>query len=104
MDCQELTEMTDFSLLRDLIFVVFSVSNFLTSIGYNLPYIYIPVSITQYYSNFGLIPTYFFRIIRNQMVLFVALKNCQNDEHIDIRRFQERGLIRDLAFLSHIIF
>ncbi|KFM80247.1 Monocarboxylate transporter 12, partial [Stegodyphus mimosarum] len=35
-----LIEMTDFSLLRDPIFLMFAVSNFLTSIGFNVPYVY----------------------------------------------------------------
>ncbi|KAL7745525.1 hypothetical protein ACLKA6_015516 [Drosophila palustris] len=33
-------EMMNFSLLKDIIFVIFSVSNFCTSIGFNLPYLY----------------------------------------------------------------
>lgn len=36
-----LMEMLDFSLLRDPIFVLFTVSNFCTSIGFNVPYVYI---------------------------------------------------------------
>lgn len=35
-------QMLDFSLLKDLIFVIFVVSNFCTSIGFNMPYIYLP--------------------------------------------------------------
>ncbi|KAH8294437.1 hypothetical protein KR018_003723 [Drosophila ironensis] len=35
------TEMMNFSLLKDVIFVIFSVSNFCTSIGFNVPYIYV---------------------------------------------------------------
>ncbi|XP_054711482.1 monocarboxylate transporter 12-like [Uloborus diversus] len=35
-----LREMTDFSLLRDPVFLLFAVSNFLTSIGFNVPYVY----------------------------------------------------------------
>ncbi|KAH8420135.1 hypothetical protein KR009_006163 [Drosophila setifemur] len=34
-------EMMNFSLLKDVIFVIFSVSNFCTSIGFNVPYIYV---------------------------------------------------------------
>ncbi|XP_017034882.1 monocarboxylate transporter 5 [Drosophila kikkawai] len=34
-------EMMNFSLLKDAIFVIFSVSNFCTSIGFNMPYIYV---------------------------------------------------------------
>jgi len=33
--------MLDFSLLKDPIFIMYSVSNFLTSIGFNVPYVYI---------------------------------------------------------------
>ncbi|EDW30766.1 GL13330 [Drosophila persimilis] len=33
--------MMNFSLLKDMIFVIFSVSNFCTSIGFNVPYLYI---------------------------------------------------------------
>lgn len=36
-----LHEMLDFSLLKDVIFVVFTISNFLTSIGFYIPYVYI---------------------------------------------------------------
>ncbi|XP_022219039.2 LOW QUALITY PROTEIN: monocarboxylate transporter 12 [Drosophila obscura] len=35
------SEMMNFSLLRDVIFVIFSVSNFCTSVGFNVPYLYI---------------------------------------------------------------
>jgi len=35
-------QMMDFSLLKDPIFLIFAVSNFLTSIGFNAPFIYIP--------------------------------------------------------------
>ncbi|XP_034657198.1 monocarboxylate transporter 12 [Drosophila subobscura] len=35
------SEMMNFSLLRDIIFVIFSLSNFCTSIGFNVPYLYI---------------------------------------------------------------
>ncbi|XP_068151506.1 LOW QUALITY PROTEIN: monocarboxylate transporter 12 [Drosophila tropicalis] len=34
-------EMMNFSLLKDVVFVIFSVSNFCTSIGFNMPYIYV---------------------------------------------------------------
>lgn len=45
LECKDtIAEMTDFSLFRDVIFVLFILSNFLTSIGYNLPYLYLPVS------------------------------------------------------------
>ncbi|XP_049762295.1 monocarboxylate transporter 9 [Schistocerca cancellata] len=37
------TEMLDFSLLKDVIFILFAASNFLTSIGFNIPYVYIVV-------------------------------------------------------------
>ncbi|XP_066256765.1 monocarboxylate transporter 5 isoform X1 [Euwallacea similis] len=36
-----LSEMLDFSLFKDPIFVLFSMSNFLTSIGFNIPYVYL---------------------------------------------------------------
>lgn len=36
-----LKQMLDFSLFKDPIFVLFTVSNFLTSIGFNVPYVYI---------------------------------------------------------------
>jgi len=35
-----LSEMVDFSLFRDPIFLMYAVSNFLTSIGFNVPYVY----------------------------------------------------------------
>ena len=35
-------EMMDFSLLRDVIFLMFGFSNFFTSIGFNVPFIYLP--------------------------------------------------------------
>ncbi|XP_015926100.1 monocarboxylate transporter 12 [Parasteatoda tepidariorum] len=35
-----LAEMTDFAILKDPIFLMFAVSNFLTSIGFNVPYVY----------------------------------------------------------------
>ncbi|XP_017064692.1 monocarboxylate transporter 12 [Drosophila eugracilis] len=34
-------EMMNFSLLKDMIFLIFSVSNFCTSIGFNIPYLYV---------------------------------------------------------------
>lgn len=34
-------EMMDLSLLRDVIFIIFAASNFLTSIGFNVPYVYV---------------------------------------------------------------
>ena len=37
-------EMMDFSLLKDVIFIMFAISNFLTSIGFNVPYVYTAVS------------------------------------------------------------
>jgi len=39
-----LAEMLDFSLLKDPIFILFTVSNFCTSIGFSIPYVYIVVS------------------------------------------------------------
>jgi hypothetical protein len=40
-----LAEMLDFSLLKDPIFILFTVSNLCTSIGFNIPYVYLVVSI-----------------------------------------------------------
>jgi hypothetical protein len=37
-------EMMDLSLLKDPIFIAFAISNFLTSIGFNVPYVYTVVS------------------------------------------------------------
>ncbi|XP_055585948.1 monocarboxylate transporter 13 [Uranotaenia lowii] len=34
-------EMMNFSLLKDPIFIIFTVSNFLTSVGFNIPYVYL---------------------------------------------------------------
>lgn len=36
-----MNEMMDFGLLKDPVFIVFTVSNFLTSIGFNIPYVYL---------------------------------------------------------------
>lgn len=36
-------EMMDFSLLKDPVFLLFTLSNFCTSIGFNVPYVYIKV-------------------------------------------------------------
>lgn len=36
-----LRQMMHFGLLRDPVFIIFAVSNFLTSIGFNIPYVYI---------------------------------------------------------------
>lgn len=36
-----LNEMLHFGLLKDPVFIIFTVSNFLTSIGFNIPYVYI---------------------------------------------------------------
>ncbi|XP_062588832.1 monocarboxylate transporter 12-like [Saccostrea cucullata] len=35
-------QMLDFSLLKDVIFLLFTISNICTSIGFNMPYIYLP--------------------------------------------------------------
>lgn len=35
------TEMMNFSLLKDWIFIIFAISNFCTSIGFNMPYVYV---------------------------------------------------------------
>ena len=37
-------EMMDFNLFKDPVFILFTVSNFCTSIGFNVPYVYIKVS------------------------------------------------------------
>ncbi|PRD24076.1 UNVERIFIED_CONTAM: slc16a12 [Trichonephila clavipes] len=42
-----LEEMTNFSLLKNPIFLMFAVSNFLTSIGFNVPYIYTKDRVTD---------------------------------------------------------
>lgn len=39
-----LAEVLDFSILKDPIFILFTVSNFCTSIGFSIPYVYIVVS------------------------------------------------------------
>ena len=36
-------EMMDFNLLKDPVFILFTISNFCTSIGFNVPYVYIKV-------------------------------------------------------------
>lgn len=41
---QTLREMLDMELLRDPIFILFTISNIFTSIGFNVPYVYIVVS------------------------------------------------------------
>lgn len=38
---QEIREMLDFSLAKDIIFVLFVLSNLLTSIGFNIPYVFL---------------------------------------------------------------
>ena len=38
-------EMMDFSLFKDPVFILFTVSNFCTSIGFNVPYVYIKVNL-----------------------------------------------------------
>lgn len=38
-------QMLDFTLLKDPIFILYTISNFLTSIGFNIPYLYLVVSI-----------------------------------------------------------
>lgn len=40
-----LNEMLDVSLLKDSIFILFTISNFLTSIGFYIPYTFLVVSI-----------------------------------------------------------
>ncbi|XP_063236931.1 uncharacterized protein LOC134539120 isoform X2 [Bacillus rossius redtenbacheri] len=42
-----LREMLDFSLFKDPVFLLFTCSNFLTSIGFNMPYVYIKVQATE---------------------------------------------------------
>ena len=41
-------QMMNLSLLKDSIFIMFVVSNFLTSIGFNVPYVYTVVSKTRF--------------------------------------------------------
>ncbi|XP_066992599.1 monocarboxylate transporter 12 [Anabrus simplex] len=38
-----LREMLDFSLLKDPVFILFTISNFFTSVGFNVPYVYLAV-------------------------------------------------------------
>lgn len=45
---ENLSEMIDLSLMRNYIFLIFSISNFLTSIGYHIPYIYLKVFILSF--------------------------------------------------------
>lgn len=39
------SSMLDFSLFKDPIFIMFLISNFLTSLGFNVPYVYVVVSL-----------------------------------------------------------
>ncbi|XP_049531142.1 monocarboxylate transporter 12 isoform X1 [Anopheles darlingi] len=39
--CDTFREMMNFSILKDPVFIVFTVSNFLTSVGFNVPYVYL---------------------------------------------------------------
>lgn len=41
-------QMMDFSLLKDVIFLLFTISNICTSIGFNMPYIYLPDRAHEY--------------------------------------------------------
>lgn len=41
-------QMLDFSLLKDVIFLLFTISNICTSIGFNMPYIYLPDRAHEY--------------------------------------------------------
>lgn len=36
--------MLDFALLKDPVFILYTISNFLTSVGFNIPYLYLVVS------------------------------------------------------------
>jgi hypothetical protein len=45
--CQKLNRIIDFSLFSDFVFVFFAVSNFLTSLGFNVPFIFIIDQATQ---------------------------------------------------------
>lgn len=38
---ENVNDMMDFSLFRDVIFIMFTISNFLTSIGFNIPYVFL---------------------------------------------------------------
>jgi hypothetical protein len=44
--------MLDVSLLKDPVFILFTLSNFCTSIGFNIPYVYIVVSTTFFFNNY----------------------------------------------------
>lgn len=35
------TEIMDFSIFKDSVFIIFTMSNFLTSVGFNVPYVYV---------------------------------------------------------------
>ncbi|XP_050067930.1 monocarboxylate transporter 12 [Anopheles maculipalpis] len=39
--CDTFREMMNFSIMKDPIFIIFTVSNFLTSVGFNVPYVYL---------------------------------------------------------------
>lgn len=45
--CHALLEMTDFSLLKNPVFLIFGISNFLTSIGFNVPFIYTKARVSE---------------------------------------------------------
>ena len=40
-------QMLDLELLKDVLFLLFAISNLFTSIGFNVPYIYLPDRVTQ---------------------------------------------------------
>ena len=44
-DTNIIKRMLQFSLLRDPLFIIFTISNFCTSIGFNVPYIYLLVRV-----------------------------------------------------------
>ncbi len=48
-----LRQMLDLSLLRNAIFIMFAASNFLTSIGFNVPYVYTVVSKKRSYTQYS---------------------------------------------------
>ena len=44
VSCDSYKKKIDFSLFKDPVFILFTASNFCTSIGFNVPYVYIKVN------------------------------------------------------------
>jgi MFS transporter, MCT family, solute carrier family 16 (monocarboxylic acid transporters), member 14 len=47
INTKTLKTMMDFSVLKNPVFILFTVSNFCTSVGFNIPYVYISVSVQK---------------------------------------------------------